>query len=135
MKTPKKKRSKLKNKIPKKAGVKQEKKKKKAPGKGRDPKNGRFLPGISGNPKGRPLGSGYIDEFKNVLAAKEKAEKKSILEHLIERAFDDDRVLIAVVDRMLPTLKAVEMSGSVGVGMLLEEEAKAIQDELKKNYA
>ena len=134
MKTPQIKKVKYKTKIPKEAGVKQGKKKK-APGEGRDPKNGRFLPGISGNPQGRKLGSGYMEEFRRVLADKEKAKKKTILGHLIERAFDDDRVLIAVVDRMLPTLKAIEMSGSVGVGMLSDEEAQAIRDELKKNYA
>ena len=48
-----------------------------------------------------------------VIATKAKAEKKSLLKHMIDRAYKDDNVLIAVVRKILPDLKSIDMK-SVG---------------------
>ena len=100
--------------------------------KGRDPKTGQFLEGQSGNPKGRKPGSGFQAEFRAALAVKEAEEGKTLFEHLIETAYNDNTVLIAVVSKMLPALRSIEMSGSVATGKLSPEDAQAIIDENEK---
>ena len=101
---------------------------------GRDPKTGQFLKGQSGNPNGRKLGSGFQAEFKAALAVKETQYGKTIFEHLIETAYNNDTVLIAVVSKMLPALRSIEMSGSVASTMLSPEDAQAIIDENEKRF-
>lgn len=70
-----------------------------------------FQKGQSGNPKGRPRGAtGYAADLTRVIRTVEKADGKSLLEHFVKQAFKSDRVLIAVVKKLLPDLKAVESS-------------------------
>jgi len=95
---------------------------------GRDKKTGKFLPGVSGNMQGRPKGSSFLQEFRDVLAKVESEEGKLLLEHLIRKAFENDAVLIATVGKMLPQLKAVEMTSAPDSGKLSDEDAQQIID-------
>jgi len=57
--------------------------------------------GVSGNPKGRP----YKPEIAQLREALEKAEEKydkSFLQHIVERAYVNDQVAIALLRKIVP---------------------------------
>jgi len=67
--------------------------------------HGHWLPGASGNPAGRPAGSGHVARLRAELAQ----ELPGILESLIRQAKGGDVAAIRVVlDRVIPPLKAVD---------------------------
>lgn len=74
------------------------------PEKSRD-QHGHWLPGASGNPAGRPTGSGHVARLRAELAQ----ELPGILESLIKQAKGGDVAAIRVIlDRVIPPLKAVD---------------------------
>jgi len=99
--------------------------------------DGRFIPGVSDCPTGRPKGTANkysIAELFHSLEKVEKKKRKTLLTLYCERAFDDEdpRVLLHLVDRFLPALKAIEMSGSLNA--MPVEIAQAIQKILRERY-
>lgn len=59
--------------------------------------------GKSGNPKGCPKGkSRKQDIFTATIKKVEKRLNKTLLEHAIERAFEDDTVLKAILSKIVP---------------------------------
>lgn len=67
------------------------------------PKN-RWYKGMpSPNPQGRlPEGQSVMDQFKEAIRNVEAKKRKPLFQHLIERAYVDDTVLIAVARKILP---------------------------------
>jgi hypothetical protein len=61
----------------------------------------------NGNRNGRGEGK-FQKEFRAALAQVEKKKEKTLLVHLIERAYADDSVLVAVSKKMLPDKLEVE---------------------------
>ena len=103
-------------------------------------KDGKLFAGVVLNPKGRPKGSANKYSIKDLfheLRKVEKKEKKTLLTKYCERAFhdDDSRVLLHLIDRFLPALKSMELSGEVGVGSISDEKAASIQKELLMHQA
>ena len=75
------------------------------PEKTRD-KQGHWLPGSSGNPAGRPTGSGHVARLRAELAQ----ELPTIIQSLIEQAKAGDIQAIRIIlDRVVPPLKAVDL--------------------------
>lgn len=67
----------------------------------------KFKPGKSGNPHGRPTEASIFNE---ALKEVEKKKKKTLYQHACERAFVNDKVLIAILNKKLPDLQ--ELSGN-----------------------
>ncbi len=73
--------------------------------------NGQFKAGTSGNPKGRPKGALNRDKLRELIAS----DAEAILRALIAKAKDGDtRVALAILDRIMPPLKAAELPAELG---------------------
>lgn len=92
---------------------------------------GRFLPG---NKYGamKPRRAKYMDEFVAAMRETEYKKRKSLFLHFLERAYKSDRVLVACIDRILPALKAIELSP--GRESMPEEQAAKIRKRLKERF-
>ena len=60
-----------------------------------------WKPGQSGNPHGRPRVP-EAELLRQAVAETEIEKKKSLWKHLVERAYQDDAVLIALSKKFLP---------------------------------
>lgn len=69
----------------------------------------RWKKGESGNPNGRPHAP-ETEELRQALhLAKKKHGDSSILEHFVERAYENDQVLIALIKKLLPDKVSSEL--------------------------
>jgi hypothetical protein len=89
-----------------------------------------------GNPNGRPKGSKNkysLSDLKDSIEKIEKKKGKKLLEHFVQEAYDNPVVLIALMKKVLPDLKAIE--GVVAVDSSMSDElANMIRDRLKERY-
>lgn len=79
-------------------------------------KKGRWKKGTAPNPKGRPKGSTNKipwSDLQKALKEVEKEKGKTLIKHFIERAFDDDGVMVSAMKKMLPDLKSIDIEGSI----------------------
>jgi len=99
---------------------------------------GRYKPGESGNPKGRPKGSKNRYSIAELWHAIERVESKKgvkrLLDHFIGRAYKNDQVLIAVMKKLLPDLKSIDGLIATIESSMSEELAKSIQEKLRERY-
>jgi len=101
--------------------------------------DGRFLKGFSANPgarvgdvaKGRILKNrrALIDAIRDVEKELDETGQLTLLKHAVRQAFDDNTVLIAVLRKIVPDLKAIEIDGRQDTTwrVLLTNFADAIQ--------
>ena len=95
---------------------------------------GRFLPGNVANPDGRPKGSANryaIADLFHALLGVEEQKRKKLLTLYCERAFSDESptVMLHLVERFLPSLRAVELSGDLESGKKSPEELQQMIDD------
>jgi len=119
---------------PAKTGNKQRKKSKPVVSPEDRRKNGQFVKGVSGNPAGRAKGPGRIQELKEAIKRVETKLNNNWLQHQIEKSYDDTALAIALMGRIYPSLKAVEVVGGLAVGKMSEEESSEIQNVLRQRY-
>ena len=79
--------------------------------------------------KGRPK-KPEIDELRKALLVAKEKHNLSLLEHFVERAYLDDSVLIAVMKKMLPDLKASDTN--LNMGDTLQDFLKWLKEREKK---
>lgn len=76
--------------------------------------NGRFPKGTSGNPNGRPKGALNRDKLRELLAD----DATEILQSLLAKAKGGDtRIALALLDRLVPPLKAAEAPADLSAGL------------------
>ena len=102
-----------------------------------------YKKGVSGNPKGRPKGkTSQREQLLNAIRYVEGREHKKLLVHAAEKAYEDNTILIAIVKKLVPDLKAIEMTGEGGaplvhevikVGMSIKEASEIYARLLKEN--
>ena len=91
-------------------------------------------PTTSGNPNGRPLGSGEMGLLREAVSTVEVKKKKTLYTHFAERAYLSDTVLIAIVKKFVPDLKSFESLILGTMGGMTEAEAKEVRDKLLKRF-
>lgn len=97
--------------------------------------NPNWQKGVSGNPAGRPLGTknkfSLADLQKSLDKAKENHGDVSLLDHVCDKAYDDNVIAIAILKKMLPDLKRMEAIvdvDMVGFAIMTPAEAAAAMD-------
>ena len=74
--------------------------------------NPNWVQGISGNPKGRPRKNYFKEDLWDAIKTVEKKrgpKQLKLLEYFVQRAFDEDAVLLGLMKKLLPDLKAEEL--------------------------
>ena len=76
-----------------------------------------FVKGQSGNPTGKNAGCKPYLELIKELAATKKSKGKSLIKHAIERAYTNDKVLVAVLKKIIPD----KVQSDLDVGLSFKE--------------
>lgn len=77
---------------------------------------GRFRKGHTGNPKGRPKGTRYLNLLESVIDEVENEKGESLVKRLVDRAYEDDKILMFVFNKILPNdiySKAMEIKSKM----------------------
>lgn len=98
-----------------------------------------WKPGESGNPDGRPKGARNRvtqDEFIAALRKVERRRRINLLERYFERALKSDTVLVSVMKKIIPDLKALDMRLDLLVmqNKLTSGEAGSIREKLAARF-
>ena len=72
-----------------------------------------------GNRNGRPK-KPEIEELRKAIKCVEKKKRKKLLVHFVERAFSDDKVLVALGKKIVPDLSAIDADIGVQPQTLLD---------------
>ena len=60
-------------------------------------------PGHTNNPNGRPpAGEAFVEQLRAAIKKVGKDKGKSLIRHAVERAYEEDTVLIALLKKLLP---------------------------------
>ena len=94
--------------------------------------DGRYVKGcISPNASGRPLnGTTQLSHLLAAVRRVESRENKNLLEHFVSRAFVTDKVLIAVMKKLIPDLQSIAVSPNFN-----EEMTDAVAQDIQKKLA
>lgn len=96
---------------------------------------GRWLPGCDApNPLGRPKGAGTkLDSLMQSISRVEGKVGKNLLDHYVTTAFKDHSVLISIMKKLVPDLKALEVVAGTHEQMS-DDMAESIQNKLTERW-
>jgi len=98
---------------------------------------GRFLKGVSPNPKGRPKGSinhFSIAELRRAIKAVERRKQKDFMEAWIEAAWGDAKAMSNIANYMLPKLRAIEGLVNLVDSSMDDALAETIRNKLRERF-
>jgi len=75
-----------------------------------------------------------MKEFEDALQTVEEVRGKTLYEHVAEQCFSDSKVLIQVLKKLLPDLKAMGIVGVEFEGALSDEEADKIKQAFLQRF-
>lgn len=91
----------------------------------------RFEPGQSGNPKGRPPGTGLSAKLRESI----RDELPEVLEAIVKAAKDGDMAAARILmDRIVPTLKPVDMPLAIERQAGLAEQGRSVLDAVSSGH-
>lgn len=95
---------------------------------------GHLLPGTPAlNPAGRPAGTSRIDELNMAMHRIEEKKGQSFLDMCFEKAYKDTAMAVAILRKVHPDLRAIEMlAGSAD--LIPNEEAAEWRDEMNRRF-
>lgn len=70
-----------------------------------------FKPGQSGNPNGRPKGSGYMEQLTAAIKTIEKDKKKKLFDRFVEQAYSNPTIMVALMNKLLANRQHTEIEG------------------------
>lgn len=100
-------------------------------------KGGKWKKGHSGNPTGLPKGERpelTLSELVGAIRKEEKKHRKTLLAHLVSRAYESDAALGVLLKKLLPDLKAIEALIGRVEGQMSAEDAESIRQKLKDRF-
>ena len=74
--------------------------------------NPAWTKGNSGNTAGRPRNAA-AEELREAIKKVEKRKRKKLFTHFVERAYENDKVLIALMKKVIPDKKEYELIGDL----------------------
>lgn len=71
-----------------------------------------YKPGQSGNPKGRPKGAldKWKKELESAIRRAEKAKDQKFLDRVMEKAWDSETLMIAIMKKIVPDCKSADQT-------------------------
>lgn len=84
-------------------------------------KDGKFKKGNPGKPKGAKH---YVTLLEEAVKRIEEKRGKNLFDHLVERAFLSDKVLVAVAKKFIPDQQATEIKSSEDTIQFIIKRAK-----------
>jgi len=96
--------------------------------------HGKLMKGTApNNPAGRPLGSTgtKLDSLLMSITRVEAKLGKNLLDHYVKQSFKDNSVLISILKKLCPDLKAIEVTAGVSESMP-DDAAEAIREKLRE---
>lgn len=80
-----------------------------------------WVKGQSGNPKGRKrTGESHLEKLEKAVAEHERKTGQNLWAHFVERAFKDDRVMIALGRKLIADKSTQEIEGVLSGGIKIK---------------
>ena len=82
--------------------------------------NGRWVSGVSGNTSGKGVRKSPRYLLLEAIQAYEDGKSKDLMMHMVEQAFEDNKVLVALMKKLLPDLRHTNIDGQLAIKTLAD---------------
>ena len=95
---------------------------------------GAWSKGESGNPQGCPRNVLNLYELAAAVRTVEKKQRKTLVQHFVERAFINDALLLGLFKKFIPDLASFDAFMAVCEDRLSDDTAKGIRVKLLERF-